>query len=405
MNKIILAIILVINALASYGQIINNPTGRPSISNDKSIYAIPILKAINGFQIPVKDTLFNNMTPYIGSLTIRPQDTIGHPNPPIYKSNGVNWFSIGSGSGGAGYDSTRYNFDSTRYVNYAGGVAVDSFPIGLTYMKAGANVYTYYDVDTLVWNAVGFTITNKTDSSFDIVKGDTTWRVKITGSGGGGSSPIPGLQSVTDSGNSAAAYTTTHTLRTRGLETYDLSSIFPSNPIFKITSGSGLPPSTGHSYARIGLRTMTSGTDFNFIYPSSYSAGSPTSFQFPNGGLRYDGLDYYPFYLIKSINGVAADTSGNVPLTTFAYIAATEGAFISTTKVVNIINPSASLTTLFIVLPSSPTDGQSVEYSFGQDIASLGFIGGSMSQTISSVTKDQHFKFVYSTTANMWFSF
>jgi len=91
-----------------------------------------------------------------------------------------------SGGGGAGYDSTRYNFDSTRYINYAGGVAVDSFPVSLTYTKAGIGMYTTYDADTLVWNSSGssFTIT-KTDTSFDIIKGDTTWH--FTGGGSGSS--------------------------------------------------------------------------------------------------------------------------------------------------------------------------------------------------------------------------
>jgi len=60
-----------------------------------------------------------------------------------------------SGSGGAGYDSTRYNFDSTRYINYIGGVAVDSVPIYLTYVKAGENITITYDHDTVVINSGG----------------------------------------------------------------------------------------------------------------------------------------------------------------------------------------------------------------------------------------------------------
>lgn len=156
MKKLSGLIIFLFCALFSYGQIPNNQ----SISNNQTRYHIPWIKADSGFIISIKDTLNNPSTVYVGSMTIRPQDTLISSTPPLYVSNGHFWYSFlpgdGGGGGGTGtaLDSITVNGDSTLYVAWQGGVPKFNFPTLLKHIKAGENFYFTYSGDTTILNAV-----------------------------------------------------------------------------------------------------------------------------------------------------------------------------------------------------------------------------------------------------------
>jgi len=129
-------------------------------------------------------------------LAVKDSGAIAYSSGKIYTWNGYNW--VAPSGGGSGYDSTRYNFDSTRYINYAGGIGVDSFPVALAYLKAGDNTVFSYDGDTTVINSTGgvdsnaiYRIDTAVDNSYvDYISLKTIWRVSLIGGGGSGGSGI-----------------------------------------------------------------------------------------------------------------------------------------------------------------------------------------------------------------------
>lgn len=155
MKKITGLIIFLLCTVISYAQFPNNQAQNPSVSNSSTIYVVPVLKSKLAFMLPIVDTLNNAATFYPGSMTMRPQDTVGYGSPRVYISNGRYWSLISNGGGGGGsgidsitspdnnlcfwsaglatcyplgryYDSTTLNHDSTYYKHWNNGNFIDS---------------------------------------------------------------------------------------------------------------------------------------------------------------------------------------------------------------------------------------------------------------------------------------
>lgn len=140
MKKISGLIVFLFSALYSFAQIPNKVT----ISNPQTQYQIYNNFPILSLRIPIIDTTNNKATPYVGAVTILPQDTVLKSGiPPIYMSNGLFWGKI-AGTGSAGVDSVT--FPNNSMCVWSGGIST-CYPLSRYYDSSALNsdsTYTYH---------------------------------------------------------------------------------------------------------------------------------------------------------------------------------------------------------------------------------------------------------------------
>lgn len=153
------------------------------------------------------------------------------------------------------------------------------------------------------------------------------------------------------------------------------------------TTGASIQNSRGGSGINIGLVAKATGGATNYGLLVTGLAGfggntTPVQSVDVTGNTRRSGFDITP-------------ATRSVPTT--------GGTVAAATTQWNIIDPAGTLATLTITLPSSPVDGQIVEYSFSQAVTALTFAGGTLANNITTATAGSFLRLGYNTATGLYF--
>lgn len=102
------------------------------------------------------------------------------------------------------------------------------------------------------------------------------------------------------------------------------------------------------------------------------------------------------------------DVNGNAQVSGYHitppdYEQPTTGSTITTVRGMTIIDPAGAILALTIALPSSPVDGQRIQYSFSQAVTTLTFTGGTLVNPITTTGAGGTLGLIYGSTAGEWF--
>jgi len=175
-------------------------------------------------------------------------------------------------------------------------------------------------------------------------------------------------------------------------------------------------PSHGATHGDYGLVGCSK---FSSYLDASYNNGnSLNSLTVDSAGAhwQYNSADQYTLPLADGTSGQVISTNGsgvltwvNSPTAGKSVFTPTSGATIAAIWGNNIINLSSGISALTITLPSSPTDNETVHFTFTNTITTLSFTGGTIGgagglTTVSSVaTGNVNYQLTYDSSSSSWY--
>jgi|GEM_PF-4043713 len=155
----------------------------------------------------------------------------------------------------------------------------------------------------------------------------------------------------------------------------------------------GLPVSTGISGLAAGVSTF-------LATPTSANLAAAVTNETGTGTLVFNTNPALTTPNIGSAAGTSLTLTASSSIGTFQFIACTRT--VATTGC-NIIDPAGTLATLTITLPASPSNNQQVSFSFSQTITALTVTGGTLANSITTVSAGGIIRLVFNTAAAKWF--
>jgi len=156
----------------------------------------------------------------------------------------------------------------------------------------------------------------------------------------------------------------------------------------------------GYAGTATSFLNLSNGLAATWGSPLKWMAGVSQQTVLEAGSQNFDGTW---LYLTSSFNSTLVNNRLAFVLAHTIFIPTTGSAVSLVNNQRNIINPSSSLTTLTLTMPSSPVQNDVVDLKFTQPVTTLIYSGGTVVTGPSSATSGQAVTLTYDSTTSSWY--